>query len=165
MNGSSTLCLAIIERSLAKWGGKYPSGGIDRWLDSDSLEVVCALLVGVWSVDEPVGFESLDETPVDIGLNCVILFCFDWKFLNDFAVKVLDAHFSLRFLERSKLIRTSWQVLLRCDLGRLRPLLGMRQRKRWLVSCCLVVCGGLLAPRFGYWLLSLFSISWANMIK
>ncbi len=139
LNGSSTLCCFIIERSLAKWGGKYPSGGIDRRLDSDSFEVVCALLVSVWSVNEPIGSESLDEAPVDVGLDCVILFCFDWLFSNDFAVKFLDAHFSLRFLERSKLIRTSWQVLWWCDLVRLRPLLGMRQRMRWLVSCCFVV--------------------------
>jgi hypothetical protein len=47
-------------------------------LDSDSLEVFTALLVGVWSVDKPVGSEPFKEAPVDFDLDGFILFGFDW---------------------------------------------------------------------------------------
>ena len=34
---------------------------VDAGLDFDSFEMLSALLVGVWAVDEPVSSESLDE--------------------------------------------------------------------------------------------------------
>ena len=40
--------------------------------------MVAALVIGVRSMDEPIVAESFDEIPIDVGLDGVILFGFDW---------------------------------------------------------------------------------------